>query len=187
MPNSPQAPGGCRIFLAEKGIEIERVMVDLRRNEQLTDPYLAANPRGTVPALELDDGEVICEIGRDLPLFRGGAAGARAVRHDRARYRARSRSWTRRIESDGYAAAVYAFRNVHPAFQDRAAPGKWPAMPQIPELGARGLIMWGAFIDLARRAAGGSRLDRDRCLQLRRHHRAGDDRLRPGRQIPGTR
>ena len=48
------SPRRVRIFLAEKGIEIERVMVDLRSDEQLADPYLAINPRGAVPALELD-------------------------------------------------------------------------------------------------------------------------------------
>ena len=52
------SPRRVRIYLAEKGIEIERVMVDLRADEQFSDAYLAINPRGAVPALELDDGEV---------------------------------------------------------------------------------------------------------------------------------
>src|SRR3546814_13218125 len=55
------SPRRVRVYLAEKGIEIERVMVDLRSDEQRGDAYLAINARGAVPALELDDGEVICE------------------------------------------------------------------------------------------------------------------------------
>jgi glutathione S-transferase len=140
------SPRRVRIFLAEKGIEVERVMVDLRENEQLSDPYLAVNPRGAVPALELDDGEVICESAAICRYFE-------AVQPDPSLFGktaldiGRIESWTRRIESDGYAAAVYALRNARPHFEDRGLPGKWPSVPQIPELSARGVIMWEAFTE----------------------------------------
>ena len=140
------SPRRVRVYLAEKGIEVERVSVDLRSGEQLADPYLAINPRGAVPALELDSSEVICEsaaicryfeaLHPTPPLF-----GTTALEI------ARIESWTRRIESDGYAAAVYVFRNRSPAFAGRGAAGKWPTMPQIPELAARGLVMWDAFVE----------------------------------------
>jgi len=140
------SPRRVRIFLAEKGIAIERVMVDLRSDEQLADPYLAINPRGAVPALELDSGEVICESAAICRYFEAVQPeptlfGANALDIGRVE------SWTRRIESDGYAAAVYALRNAREAFRDRGAPGKWPAIPQIPELAARGVIMWEAFTE----------------------------------------
>jgi glutathione S-transferase len=140
------SPRRVRIFLAEKGIEIERVMVDLRQDEQLSDPYLAINPRGAVPALELDTGEVICESAAICRYFE-------ALQPDPSLFGktpldiGRIESWTRRIESDGYAAAVYALRNAKPHFEDRGLPGKWPSVPQIPELSARGVIMWEAFTD----------------------------------------
>ena len=140
------SPRRVRIFLAEKGIEIERVMVDLRADEQLTDPYLAINPRGAVPALELDDGEVICESAAICRYFEA-VQPAPTLFGDNPLDIARVESWTRRIESDGYAAAVYALRNAREAFKDRGAPGKWPAIPQIPELAARGMIMWEAFTE----------------------------------------
>jgi glutathione S-transferase len=140
------SPRRVRLYLAEKGIAVERVPVDLRAGEHLADPYLAINPRGAVPALELDDGEVICESAAicryfeatqpEPPLF-----GRTPVEIGRIE------SWTRRIESDGYAGVVYALRNANPAFKDRAAAGNWPVMPQIPELAARGMVMWGAFTD----------------------------------------
>ena len=60
---------------------------------------------------------------------------------------ARVEMWTRRVESDGYAAAVYALRNTRPNFAERGAAGNWPAMPQIPELAQRARIMWGAFVE----------------------------------------
>ena len=138
------SPRRVRVYLAEKGIEIERVMVDLRSDEQLGDAYLRVNPRGAVPALELDSGEVICEssaicryfeaLQPPSPLF-----GANALDI------ARIESWTRRIEQEGYAAVVYVLRNQRDAFRDRGVAGKWPAVPQIPELAERGAILWGAF------------------------------------------
>lgn len=138
------SPRRVRIFLAEKGIEIERVMLDLRQDEHFSDAYLAINPRGTVPALQLDDGEVITEsaaICRYLEalypnpaLF--GESPIEAARID---------SWTRRIENEGYTAAVYAFRNSKPQMEGRGAAGKWPPIPIIPELATRGAIMWDDF------------------------------------------
>src|SRR3546814_3240186 len=58
------SPRRVRIFLAEKGVEVETVSIDLRTDEQLAPAYLAVNPRGTVPTLILDNGTVIDEIGR---------------------------------------------------------------------------------------------------------------------------
>ena len=142
------SPRRVRMFLAEKGVEVERVRVDLRADEQLGAAYLSRNPRGLVPALEFDDGELITEsaaicryfeaMDPEPPLF--GATPLDIARVE---------SWTRRVESDGYAACVYALRNTRANFADRAAAGNWPAMPQIPELAQRARIMWGAFVESA--------------------------------------
>lgn len=140
------SPRRVRIYLAEKGIEVERVAVDLRGGEHLGDPYLAINPRGAVPALELESGEVICESAAICRYFEALHPEPPLFGRDPIEI-GRIESWTRRIESDGYAAAVYVFRNRSPAFEGRAAAGKWPTMPQIPELAARGLVMWDAFTE----------------------------------------
>jgi glutathione S-transferase len=52
-----------RLVLAEKGLEdqIEFVSVDLIRAEQKQPAFLAMNPIGKIPVLELDDGTVISE------------------------------------------------------------------------------------------------------------------------------
>jgi glutathione S-transferase len=56
-------PARIRIVLAEKGLDaqIEFVKVDLFAAEHKQDAFLAINPTGTVPVLELDDGTFISE------------------------------------------------------------------------------------------------------------------------------
>lgn len=61
---SARAPNPRRVamFIAEKGIEgIEQVQVDIGAGQHRSAEYLARNPFGRVPALELDDGRVLCE------------------------------------------------------------------------------------------------------------------------------
>lgn len=139
------SPRRVRIYLAEKAITVERVSVDLRTDEQLGEAYLAINPRGTVPALVLDDGEVITESGAICRFFEAlhpqpPLFGTRPVEI------ARVEEWTRRIETEGYAAAVYVLRNRASAFMNRALPGHWPAVPQLPALTERGRTMWETFV-----------------------------------------
>jgi len=138
------SPRRVRLYLAEKGVEIERVMVDLRSDEQLGDAYLRVNPRGAVPALELDSGEVICESSAICRYFEALHPPSPLFGED-ALDIARIESWTRRIEQEGYAAAVYVLRNQRDSFRDRGVAGKWPTIPQIPELAERGGILWGVF------------------------------------------
>ena len=139
------SPRRVRIYLAEKGIALDRERIDLRKDEQLGAAYLRINPRGVVPALEFDDGEILCEsvaicryfeaLGTPSPLFGETALDV-----------GRIESWSRRIEQEGYAAVVYVLRNQRPAFHDRGVAGKWPPIPQIPELADRGRLLWDMFV-----------------------------------------
>ena len=55
-------PRAVRIFLAEKGLAIPLVQVDLMGGENRREPYLSKNPAGQLPCLELDDGRFLSEI-----------------------------------------------------------------------------------------------------------------------------
>ena len=63
------SPRRVRIFLAEKGLDIETIEVDLGSGEQFSEAFRKVNPDCVVPALELDDGSVISEV---LAICHGG-------------------------------------------------------------------------------------------------------------------
>ena len=54
-------PRRVRIVLAEKGVSIPRVEVDLGKLEHKTPEFAGLNPFQTIPILELDDGTRIAE------------------------------------------------------------------------------------------------------------------------------
>lgn len=54
-------PRRVRVFLAEKGIDVPLVQVNMQQGEHKTPEFLAKNPSGKVPVLELDDGTCIGE------------------------------------------------------------------------------------------------------------------------------
>ncbi len=59
FPLSPRVRK-VRIVLAEKGLQYEKVSIDITKGEQKTSEYLAINPYGKVPALQ-DDGTTVYE------------------------------------------------------------------------------------------------------------------------------
>ena len=103
-------PVRVAIFLAEKGIDVPFVDVDLFGKAHLTDDYRAKNPVAQVPVLELDDGSFISEtvaicryferIHPEPPLMGVGPVGEAVVE-----------MWQRRIEFHFYDAARHVFRH----------------------------------------------------------------------------
>lgn len=60
-PNPAPNPRRVRIFAAEKGITLPTRDLSILDREHKSDKFLALNPRGQTPALQLDDGTVISE------------------------------------------------------------------------------------------------------------------------------
>ena len=60
-PNPAPNPRRVRIFAAEKGIDLPSQEVSIPQREQKAPEFVAKNPRGQTPILELDDGTVIAE------------------------------------------------------------------------------------------------------------------------------
>ena len=60
-PNPAPNPRRVRIFAAEKGITLPTRDLSIPAREHKSDEFVALNPRGQTPALQLDDGTVIAE------------------------------------------------------------------------------------------------------------------------------
>ena len=90
-------PRVVRMFMAERGIDIPKVEIDLRGGENRREPFLKKNPAGQSPALELDNGTVLAEVTAiceylDEITPRPSLIGATPEE------RAETRMWTRRVD-----------------------------------------------------------------------------------------
>jgi glutathione S-transferase len=120
-------PRRVRVFLAEKGISVPLVPVDMGAMGHKGEEVTRRNPLQRLPVLELDDGAIltesiaICryfEALHPMPaLFGKGALES-----------ARVEMWQRRMEFNLLGAVAAVFRHLHPAMQ------QWE-LPQVKEWG----------------------------------------------------
>jgi glutathione S-transferase len=103
-------PRMVRMFMAEKGIEIPKVDVDLRGGENRREAYLKVNPAGQTPALELDDGTVLAEITAICEYLDELKKDTPSLIGETAEERAKTRMWTRRIDLNIAEPALNGFR-----------------------------------------------------------------------------
>jgi glutathione S-transferase len=90
-------PKTVRVFMAEKGIELPKIEVDLMGGENRKAPYLGKNPSGQTPALELDDGTVLTEITAICEYLDEIKPGTSLIGKT-PEERATTRMWVRRID-----------------------------------------------------------------------------------------
>ena len=130
------SPRRVRIFLAEKGIDIDTVQVDLASGEQLGEAFRRINPDCVVPALELDDGSCISEVLAICQYFEELQPDPPLMGRT-PEERARVTMWNAKVEQQGLLAMADAFRNAAKGLKGRAMTGPEP-YEQIPELAERG-------------------------------------------------
>jgi glutathione S-transferase len=90
-------PRAVKMFIAEKGMDVERVAVDLMGGENRREPYLKVNPAGQTPALELDDGSCVTEITAICEYLEEKQPEPALIGRT-AEERAKTRMWLRRID-----------------------------------------------------------------------------------------
>jgi glutathione S-transferase len=131
-PNSRRV----RIFLAEKGISVRRVPVDLGTKEQFSEAYAKINPRRVVPTLVLEDGTAIGEVPAILRYLEEAYPNTPLLGTSPTD-KALVTMWERRMELEGFAAVMETIRNKVPGLKGRAIAGTHD-YEQIPDLVERG-------------------------------------------------
>ena len=91
-------PRVVRMFAAVRGIDLPKTKVDLRGGENRQPPYMAKNPSGQLPCLELDDGSVLAEITAICEYLDEVAGQGTSLIGSNAKERAETRMWVRRID-----------------------------------------------------------------------------------------
>jgi glutathione S-transferase len=105
-------PRVVRIFAAERGVELPSTRVDLRGGENRQPAYMAKNPAGQLPALELDDGFVLAEITAICEYLDEIAPAGASLIGATAKERAETRMWMRRIDLNIVEPIGHGFRSA---------------------------------------------------------------------------
>ena len=134
-----------RIFVAEKGVDLETVTLDVRSGAQYEEPFNTMNPFHCVPFLELDDSTVIAES-ISICRYIEELYPEPSLFGSTAKDRARIDMWNRRVELDGFYPGLHAIRNSVVTFAGRVVPGTRNSLPQLPAIAERGREMLEIFL-----------------------------------------
>jgi glutathione S-transferase len=140
-PNSRRV----RIFLAEKGLKVPLLPVDLGTGEQHAEVYRAINPRRVVPTLVLEDGTAIGEVPA-IMRYLDEAFPKKPLLGATPKEKALVQMWERRAELEGFAAVMEGVRNKVPGLRSRAIAGPHH-YEQIPALVGRSVQRVKDFFD----------------------------------------
>ncbi len=140
------SPRRARMFIAEKGLEIDTRDISIASGEQLSPDFLAINPRATLPVL-------LTETGQTLTENAGIAAYLEALRPDPPLLGTTPDEtgavamWNAIAEQQGGMPIADALRNSNPRMTGRAITGP-VNYDQIPELAARGQARIKTFFEM---------------------------------------
>ena len=105
-------PRRVRIFLAEKGIDMEFERISLMEGDHKRKPFTDLNPRRSVPVLVLDDGTPICETVAICRYFEEMQPEPVLMGKD-ALSKAQVEMWQRWVEIDLLRTVLHVFRHTN--------------------------------------------------------------------------
>ncbi len=138
-------PRRVRMFLAEKGIDVDYVQVDIQKGENLSPQMWAKNPLGKIPILELDDGTCIAETDAICTYFEAiqpepPLMGTTPIE------KATISMWQRQVEFAFMMQVGMCFQHTTGYFKDRMTP--------VPEFGKEAGINAAKYLNILERRLG---------------------------------
>ncbi|MBT1449986.1 glutathione S-transferase family protein [Glaciecola sp. XM2] len=140
-------PRRVRMFLAEKGIDMDYVQVDIQGGENLSKEMRAKNPIGKVPILELDDGTCISESDAICTYFEA-LQPEPFLFGETALEKGQVMMWQRQVEFCLFMQIGMCFQHSTGYFKDRMNP--------VPEYGKEAGINASKFLSVLERRLGES-------------------------------
>ncbi|SDW75718.1 Glutathione S-transferase [Ruegeria halocynthiae] len=140
------SPRRARMFIAEKGLEIETREISIAKGEQLSDSFRGVSPAATIPVLITDEGTTLTE-NLGIAAYLEARFPEPPLLGRTAEDKGEVLMWNAIAEQQGGAPIAETLRNTHPSFKDRAITGP-ASYAQIPELAQRGIKRVDAFFDL---------------------------------------
>lgn len=141
-------PRRLNIFMAEKGITIPRIQIDLLKGEQLEAAFHEKSPNCDVPTLELDDGTCISQLNAvcrylealhpNPPLYGTTPEEIGAIE-----------MWNQICFTNGFQAVADLFRNGPDWFEGRAliGPHNYDKIPELVDRGRQRVMNFYSDID----------------------------------------
>lgn len=138
-------PRRVRMFLAEKGIDVDYVQLDIQKGENLSPQMRAKNPLGKIPILELDDGTCIAETDAICTYFEAiqpepPLMGTTPIE------KATISMWQRQVEFAFMMQVGMCFQHTTGYFKDRMTP--------VPEFGKEAGINAAKYLNILERRLG---------------------------------
>lgn len=133
-------PRRVRVFLAEKGIDVPLVQLDIGKQEHKTDDFIASvNQLGQIPTLELDDGSHISESMAICRYFEEIQPAPSLFGND-AKDKAIVEMWNRRVEFQLSSCVAAGFRHTNKFFAELE--DQIPAWGELNQQKAPGRFDW---------------------------------------------
>ncbi|MEX0338949.1 MAG: glutathione S-transferase family protein [Arenibacterium sp.] len=140
------SPRRARMFIIEKGLEIETRNISIGKGEQLSEEFRAINPRATVPVLITEEGNTLTE-NLGIAAYLEARFPEPPLMGRNAEEKGLVLAWNAIAEGQGGLPIAEALRNSNPHMKGRAVTGP-VNFEQIPELAARGMARAEAFFDM---------------------------------------